>query len=449
MRKSTLVFVCITAGLSVLLGALLSYMGPAAREEHLQPLFVLGALAVMAELLGYLMSNAVVGSIAMIPYLAMVLIVPSWTAVAGIACARAIVEMRSRSVLRTVFNISQHALAAAVAVLVYRALGGVSLQGLHGLSLMKVSVAVGLPALSAILLSSAVNAALVSGVVAMNSDRPLVAAWRESFRSPLGLDLLSGPVIFVFAWVYTEFGWIAALIIWVPILGLRQVHKANLDLERVNRELLELLVKSIEARDLYTSGHSRRVQHYSTVIARLLGLSESEVEHVSRAALLHDVGKIYEKYAPILAKPDRLTPDDWATMQEHPIDGANLVATMTNLRNMVPAIRHHHENWDGSGYPDGLAGYAIPLASRIIAFADTIDAMTSERPYRMPMGEPQVRAELIRCRGSQFDPEITDRLLASPNWRLLFGSAAHVGSPSRALAIVRPDSSGKERAAQR
>ena len=115
MRKSTVVFVCITAIISVVLAALLSYLGPAAQEDHLQPLFVLGALAVMAELLGYLMSSAVVGSIAMIPYLAMVLIVPSWTAVAAIACARAIAEVRSRSALRSVFNISQHALAAAVA----------------------------------------------------------------------------------------------------------------------------------------------------------------------------------------------------------------------------------------------------------------------------------------------------------------------------------------------
>src|SRR5262249_16655739 len=141
-------------------------------------------------------------------------------------------------------------------------------------------------------------------------------------------------------------------------------------------ELLELLVKSIEARDPYTSGHSRRVQHYSTIIARVLGLPEREVDQISRAALLHDVGKIYEKYEPILAKSDRMTPDEWETMQEHPIDGANLVSTMSNLRSIVPAIRHHHEKWDGSGYPDGLAGQAIPLAARIISFADTIDAMT-------------------------------------------------------------------------
>jgi HD-GYP domain-containing protein (c-di-GMP phosphodiesterase class II) len=178
------------------------------------------------------------------------------------------------------------------------------------------------------------------------------------------------------------------------------------------------------------------VQHYSVLIGRVLGLAAHDLEQVGRAALLHDVGKIYEKYAPILAKADRLTPDEWTTMQEHPIDGANLVATMSNLRAIVPAIRHHHENWDGSGYPDGLAGESIPLAARIITFADTIDAMTSERPYRSPLRESHVRAEIIRCRGRQFDPAIADRLLASPTWKLLFAPEAQPSATAETLKAL-------------
>jgi HD-GYP domain-containing protein (c-di-GMP phosphodiesterase class II) len=109
-------------------------------------------------------------------------------------------------------------------------------------------------------------------------------------------------------------------------------------------------------------------------------------------------------------------------MKEHPGDGATLVATMSKLRDVVPAIRHHHENWDGTGYPDGLAGELIPVASRIIRFADTIDAMTTERPYRRPLTEAQVRAEIVRCRGTQFDPQVADRLLSSALWASLFSS---------------------------
>jgi HD-GYP domain-containing protein (c-di-GMP phosphodiesterase class II) len=149
------------------------------------------------------------------------------------------------------------------------------------------------------------------------------------------------------------------------------------------------------------------------------------------------VGKIYEKYAPVLAKQDKLTPEEWAIIQDHPADGANLVATMTRLRDFVPAIRSHHENWDGTGNPDGLAGDLIPLASRIIRFADTIDAMTTERPYRAPLTEAQVRAEIVRCRGSQFDPMIADKLLSSPLWVTLFASPA-IAEPTTSprLAVV-------------
>jgi HD-GYP domain-containing protein (c-di-GMP phosphodiesterase class II) len=228
--------------------------------------------------------------------------------------------------------------------------------------------------------------------------------------------------------VYAAFGPIAAVALWLPILGLRQIHRTNLELEQTNEELLELMVKSIEARDAYTSGHSRRVQQFSLTIARAIGLAERQIEEVGHAALLHDVGKIYEKYAGVLTKQDKLTPEEWAIIKDHPVDGANLIATMTRLRDLVPAVRHHHENWDGTGYPDRIAGDAIPMAARIIRFADTIDAMTTERPYRGPLSETQVKAELIRCRGTQFDPAITDRLLASPLWPTLFTPTANTTS---------------------
>lgn len=172
------------------------------------------------------------------------------------------------------------------------------------------------------------------------------------------------------------------------------------------------------------------------IIARGLGLSERDIEAIGKAALLHDVGKIYEKYGPILRKADKLTAEEWSTMQEHPIDGANLVATMSGLKEIIPAVRHHHENWDGTGYPDGLSGDKIPLAARIISFADTIDAMTSERPYRQPLTEAQVRAEIIRCRGRQFDPAITDRLIASGLWLALFQPQKRSPTPERGLRLL-------------
>ncbi len=197
------------------------------------------------------------------------------------------------------------------------------------------------------------------------------------------------------------------------------------------------MVKAIEARDPYTSGHSRRVAHYSKIIARGIGLTAHEIERVGIAALLHDVGKIHEVYAPILRKPDKLTPDEWAIMQTHPIKSAELVSTVSQLQDIVSAVRHHHENWDGSGYPDGLAGEDIPLGARVVLFADTIDAMTTDRPYRKALGEAQVRAELIKYRGKQFDPEICEKLLASPLFGLLFVPAQQAFTPIETRRVSR------------
>jgi putative nucleotidyltransferase with HDIG domain len=227
-----------------------------------------------------------------------------------------------------------------------------------------------------------------------------------------------------------------ASVIWVPILGLRQLNTANIELQQTNRELLELMIKSIEARDPYTSGHSRRVKDYAVQIARLMGYDASTVEKIGTAALLHDVGKIYDKYAPILAKEARLTPEEWAIIKEHPVDGANLIATMTRLRELVPAVMHHHENWDGTGYPKGLKGEQIPLASRVIMFADTFDAMTTKRPYRGPLDEAAVRSELVKCRAKQFDPEIADRLLTSDFWQSLFPPNGRRTPTPRFLSLI-------------
>jgi HD-GYP domain-containing protein (c-di-GMP phosphodiesterase class II) len=167
-----------------------------------------------------------------------------------------------------------------------------------------------------------------------------------------------------------------------------------------------------------------------------VGLTARQIDRVGTAALLHDVGKIHEIYAPILRKPDKLTQEEWAIMQTHSIKSAELVATVSHLKELVAPVRHHHENWDGSGYPDGLAGEEIPLESRIIMFADTIDAMTSDRPYRGALGEDAVRSELLKFRAKQFDPNICDRLLASPSFSLLFAPAQRELTPRLNKAIA-------------
>jgi hypothetical protein len=442
MRNRTSLFVAGVVIAAAIGGARLYAIAPEIPAGSATPILLLGALAIVAELLAYVLSGSATGSIAFIPYLATVLIVPGWPALAATTCIKVVLHAARRTpALKAAFNIAQHALTFSLAVQIYLVLGGVSLSRFENTGLLRVSGEVGAAALIAFFASFAVNSLLVSGVVSLSSGKRFRAAWREVYSATIGLDIIAGPLVFVFAWVYVSYGPIGAATLWVPILGLRQVHKSKLQIEQTNRELLELMVKSIEARDPYTSGHSRRVQLYSTIVARAVGLGEREIERIGQAALLHDIGKIHEKYAPILRKADRLTPDEWRIIQEHPDDGANLISTMSGLKDLVSPIRHHHENWDGSGYPDGLAGDQIPLASRIIMFGDTIDAMTSERPYRRPLSADDVRAEVLRCRGRQFDPFIADRLLASPLWKSLFAAPTRAPSPAygapRVLALTR------------
>jgi putative nucleotidyltransferase with HDIG domain len=196
----------------------------------------------------------------------------------------------------------------------------------------------------------------------------------------------------------------------------------NLQAERANRELLELMVKAIEARDPYTSGHSVRVSEYARSMARELGLPPKQVDDIATAALLHDVGKIYEEFAPLLRKEGRLTPEERMLMQVHPVRSADLAGTIAEFRGRVQAdIRNHHENYDGSGYPDGLAAEQIPVGARIIMIADTIDAMTTDRPYRKALTLQRALEELEKYAGRQFDPRLVELVSTSPGIRRLLG----------------------------
>jgi len=142
------------------------------------------------------------------------------------------------------------------------------------------------------------------------------------------------------------------------------------------------------------------------MMGQALSLSSKQIERLTVVALLHDVGKIHEVFAPILSKPGKLTPEERDIMESNPIKGAELVRISCHLRDTVDPIRHHHEAWDGSGYPDALAGEAIPVFARVIAIADTIDAMASDRPYRRGLSADKIRSEILRMSGIQFDPSM-------------------------------------------
>jgi diguanylate cyclase (GGDEF)-like protein len=165
------------------------------------------------------------------------------------------------------------------------------------------------------------------------------------------------------------------------------------------------LASTVEAKDPYTYGHSRRVNVYAVALAEKIGLPPDQVSRVSTAALLHDIGKIGIPDK-VLNKKGKLSKEDWEAIKAHPRLGATIVGNIPNLVPCVSSILHHHERWDGGGYPEGLKGEEISVEARILAIADSFEAMSSARPYRPALCSEKVMKELRRCAGSQFDPEL-------------------------------------------
>lgn len=189
-----------------------------------------------------------------------------------------------------------------------------------------------------------------------------------------------------------------------------ELHETNQKLEKAYMESIETLRYTVEAKDPYTKGHSDRVAQYSLLIGKKMGLSEEEQNKLLIGGLFHDIGKIGVPDT-ILRKTEKLTDEEYSEIKNHPSIGAHILAPATIFQEIIPIVKHHHEKYDGRGYPSQLKGEDIPLYARIAAVADTFDAMTSKRPYRDALPVETVIAEVERCKGTQFDPQIADIFL--------------------------------------
>jgi response regulator RpfG family c-di-GMP phosphodiesterase len=209
-------------------------------------------------------------------------------------------------------------------------------------------------------------------------------------------------------------------------------HLERQQREEANFDTIRSLDLALEAKDRYTRGHSERVALHSVMIAEVLGLGDAEIEMLERAATMHDVGKIGVPEE-IIHKPAALTAAEFEHVRKHPVIGERIVSQLTFMTECLPVIRGHHERLDGGGYPDGLEGEVIPLGARIIAVADSYDAMTSERPYRSPMAQAEALAELERCVGTQFDPACVRALVEVVRERVVVpGGVPDAPAPARA-----------------
>lgn len=196
----------------------------------------------------------------------------------------------------------------------------------------------------------------------------------------------------------------------------RQLLDSYRELEQSSLEAIEALNATVEAKDVYTAGHSQRVRRIALAIGIELELDSGRMTTLGHGALFHDVGKLAVPDA-VLMKPSRLGPEEYALIKQHTEKGAEIVGTLGRLRDAVPLIRHHHERWDGRGYPDGLAGEAIPLEAAIVGLADAWDAMTTDRPYARALTLEEAHAEIRNGRGSQFSPVVVDAFLAAARRR--------------------------------
>jgi HD-GYP domain-containing protein (c-di-GMP phosphodiesterase class II) len=185
----------------------------------------------------------------------------------------------------------------------------------------------------------------------------------------------------------------------------RDLSQVNLSLEENFRQTIVGFAHALEESDRYTRGHSERVAFYARLIGIGMQLKESELETLVQAGLMHDIGKIGIRYEK-LNKPGKLTPEEVTMFRTHPAKGKRILEPIPFMRDLIPGCWCHHESFDGSGYPQGLAGENIPIFGRIVAVADTYDAMTSDRAYRKALPHDVAIAELERCSGSQLDPRV-------------------------------------------
>ncbi|MGB3960409.1 MAG: HD-GYP domain-containing protein, partial [bacterium] len=297
------------------------------------------------------------------------------------------------------FNGAQLALSAGLAGLVFQRVGGE--PGYIDVVGDMVPIVVG--ALVYFLL----NSSFIAIVAGLSQGISPLDIWISRVGSVVVNYLVLIPLAVLIAILYVRDGIPAVLLLVIPLALARFSFQQYTNMRNLYIQTIKAIVAAVDAKDSYTRGHSDRVREMSVAIARELKLPEGEQEVIEYMALLHDTGKIGVSEA-ILNKPGRLTEEEYQVIKDHPVIGARIVSEVDFFKKASTIVRHHHEWYNGEGYPDGLQGEEISLGARIIAVADAFDAMTSERPYRRARSVEEALAELKANVGKQFDPRVVE-----------------------------------------
>ena len=317
-----------------------------------------------------------------------------------------IMGRRVSSWYKILFNVSQFALSIGIAGLVYQNAGGIiGFQNFLRFIF---------PATLCALTYCFMNLILVTMVISLDQGSSISTVWRVNYKENLPTYLAEAPLGFLMAIVYVEVGIVGILLFFLPLLMARRSFELYTKMRKVYLDTIRALAAAIDAKDPYTKGHSERVAEVSVALAQELNLSGRDIEDIEYTALLHDVGKIGIADS-ILGKKGGLTSQEYEKIKEHTIMGANIIEPVDFLKNSYKAIYHHHERYNGNGYPDGIKEKDIPLSARIIAVADAYDAMGSDRPYRKKLNKDKILKELKDQSGKQFDPEVVKALISVLN----------------------------------
>lgn len=337
---------------------------------------------------------------------ATMVLLPFPLAVSTIASAKVLSEFtrstpQTRRMRYLLVNISSSVLATAAGTSVFTVLGGT-----HFLwSSNVLQPLAGFPALVALGLAYyLLDAAVVSGAITLTSRERLssifVQITKDTFQPELSLIVVG--IVFAVLWHYNP---VLSLFIVVPVYLSVRSFAAVARLREETEKAVSQMAKSVDMRDTGTGVHSQQLENSATRLAKTLGLTPEHVHEIGLAARAHDLGKI-ELGDSILLKKGPLTPEEREIMEEHPVIGADMLASYSGFAKSAQYVRHHHERWDGRGYPDGLKGEKIPLGARIISVVDAYDAMTADRPYRKAMSVAEAVSRLKADMGTQFDPQV-------------------------------------------
>ncbi len=311
--------------------------------------------------------------------------------------------------IHVVFNASQFSVGTAAAYGVYKLVTHYVLHGTGPVALIIVAITY-----------FAFNTLSVAAVVRLSEGKPVLRTWSESYFWSFPYYLAGAALTGLMSYLNQHIGWQSSLLVFPPIylmyrsyrlyLGKLEDQKRHAEqVSRVHLRTIEALALAIEAKDQTTHDHLQRVRVYAMELAKELGLTEGEKEALQAASVLHDIGKLAVPES-IISKPGKLTPEEFEKMKIHPIVGAEILEQVDFPYPVVPIVRAHHEKWDGSGYPDGLVGQAIPIGARILAAVDCLDALASDRQYRRALPLDEAIKRVSDEAGKAFDPRVVQIL---------------------------------------